>query len=584
MSTWYEDNPGLLEEEHAALERAGIPFTVDEGWRAAGVLRLELAMTVDGETLDLVAIYPDVFPFTKPEVYAHDLDLPRHQHQGQKNLCLLGRSSDLWETDRTLAQHLTEQLPKLLLAARRPEGTPSPVPEEPQGEPASDYYPAAPGAAVLIDSAMTVPAGADRGQLMLRVDKRPIRVVTRDAKRGIDAPIVRSVLTQIRADGVTIAAPDALINSIGDGADLTARWVRLDPPPPAPSFNGDLSEFQRDLFTRCPWLADHRTAPAYNGKHHLDVIGIVFREELAQDRYGDGWLFVVRAFRGRATDGVTYLARAMRAGPGDLLERIPSLAGMPSKKVALVGLGGVGAPIALELAKAQLGELRLLDHDRVDAGTAVRWPFGLESSGRDKVQVIEEHIAKNLPYTKVSGAIRRLGGVRLDPAAPSDQQVLDDLLAGVDLLIDASAEYLIHYLLSREAAKRGLPYLEVATRNGAWGGIMARIPRDGCWLCYESLVEDLRIRDPSVAPAADPAPFRQPLGCADPTFTGTGFDIGEYALIATRLAIGTLLADAGYASPPWDVAIVDLHTDDGRPRWSTFPLERHPRCPIHRAA
>ncbi len=582
MPTWWEERPGLLDEELDALRQAGIAVVVDEDAKTAGVLRLDLRMAVDGEDLDLVAIYPDFYPFTKPEVYAFDLDLPRHQNPGQKNLCLLGRSTDAWEIDRTLAAHLTEQLPKLLAAARRPEGTPSPVPEEPQAEPLSDYYRAAPGAVILIDSAMQVPSDVDRGAMRLRIDKRPVSVVVQDAKRGIDAPIVRGVLAQIGAGEAAIRAPEPLVASIPDGIDVAGRWVRLDPPPPPPA-NGDLLAFQRDLFKRAPWLQDHRAAAAY-GKHRLDIIGIVFREELSRDRFGDGWLFIVRAFRGRAPDGVLYLARAGRAGPGDLLERIPELVGLPGKKVALVGLGGIGAPIALELARAQLGELRVLDHDRVDAGTAVRWPFGLESAGRDKVAVVTDYIARNLPYTKVAGTIGRLGGVRLDPKERSEREVLDELLDGVDLLIDASAEYMIHYLLSEEARKRNLPYLEAATRNGAWGGVIARIPVGGCWLCYESLMEELRAGTPPVVPASDPSPFWQPLGCADPTFTGTGFDVAEYALSATRLAIGTLLEGGAYPSPPWDVAIVNLRTDDGQPVWSTFPLQRHSACPRHRVA
>lgn len=583
MPTWWEERPGLLVEELQALERAGIPFVVDEPAKAAGILRLELQMSIGDEDLDLVAVYPDVYPFTKPEVYAYELSLPRHQNPGQKNLCLLGRATDNWETDRTLADHLTEQLPKLLAATRRPAGTPSPVPEEPQGEPLSDYYRGAPGAMILLDSAMQVPASVDRGTITLRLAKTPVTTLVADAKRGYDGPVVRGVLSEIRADGTAVAAPAPLLAAISDGVELTGRWVRLDPPPPPPP-DGDLAEFSRELIERAPHLADTRSAPEYSRSHRLDIVGIVFREELAQDRHGDGWLFFVRAFRGRNTTGLMYLAKAGRAGPGDLLERIPELTGLRTKKVAIIGLGGIGAPIALELARAQIGELRLVDHDRVDPGTAVRWPFGLETAGCDKVSVLVSHIAQNLPYTKVVGMAHRLGGVRLDPAIPSDGAVLDEVLDGADLLIDATAEYLIHYLLSEAALQRGIPFLEAATRNGAWGGVIARVPRGRCWLCYQAQLEDLRARRDPIEPPADPSAFRQPLGCADPTFTGSGFDVAEHALIATRLAAGTLLGgSAEYPSPPWDVAIVGLRTAPGVPSWSTFTLGQHPACPRHRA-
>ncbi len=249
MPTWWEERPGLLAEELEALERAGIPFVVDEAARASGILRLELEMTIRGEHLDLVAVYPDVYPFTKPEVYAHDLALPRHQNPGQKNLCLLGRASENWETDRTLADHLTDQLPKLLDAARRPEGTPSPVPEEPQGEPLTDYYRGTPGAMILLDTAMSVPPEVNRGTLTLRLDRHPVTNLIGDSRRGYDGPVVRGVLARIRADGTVLDAPEPLRAAIVDGVEISGRWVRLDPPPPPPA-NGDLAAFSRELASR----------------------------------------------------------------------------------------------------------------------------------------------------------------------------------------------------------------------------------------------------------------------------------------------------------------------------------------------
>jgi molybdopterin/thiamine biosynthesis adenylyltransferase len=576
---WWEERPGLLDEELGALRDAGIQHEIDEAWKARGILRLDLDVTVAGETLKLFAIYPDLYPYVRPEVYAPDLSLPRHQNPAQGNLCLLGRATENWTTDHTLAGHISDQLPKILRAARRPLNTPSPVPEEQQGEPASDYYTYAPGSMIFIDSAMQISPGIDNGDLELHLDPSLIGSVEVPGRKDLNGPIFRGAIVNVLDERrqVIAAGPKTLTASIGNGVRLAGRWVRMDTPPPPPA-EEDLSPFVDAFFAQYPWLRDHRRAPIF-GKHRLDVIGILFREELGVDLSADGWLFLVRAFRGKSEHGVVYLARTGRAGPGDLSARIPELQGLRGKTVAIVGAGGIGAPLALELAKAQVGRLRILDHDVVEPGTAVRFPFGLASAGRSKVDVISDWVGANLPYTEVEGMTWRIGGVRQSPDVSSDREVLDRLLDGADLLVDATAEFGIHYLLSEEARIRGIPFLEVATRNGAWGGIVARIPRERCWLCYQSLLGDLRTMDPPVMPAADPAPFRQPLGCADPTFTGAGFDVAEFSLVAARLAASTLLGERDYQSTPWDVGVISLRTDDGRPTWNTYRLETHSKCP-----
>jgi len=134
INPWWVRYPGLLEEEVEAFEQAGMPAEVDETAKAAGLIRLTFTYVDNADTIPLVATYPDLFPFVRPQVRAPDLDLPRHQNPFGRNLCLIGRSTANWSAGH---QHLVdlvrEQLPNLLIAARRPEGTQSPVPEESHG-------------------------------------------------------------------------------------------------------------------------------------------------------------------------------------------------------------------------------------------------------------------------------------------------------------------------------------------------------------------------------------------------------------------------------------------------------------------
>ncbi|HEY0995642.1 MAG TPA: hypothetical protein VGD77_06610 [Gemmatimonadaceae bacterium] len=86
-------------------------------------------------------------------------------------------------------------------------------------------------------------------------------------------------------------------------------------------------------------------------------------------------------------------------------------------------------------------------------------------------------------------------------------------------------------------------------------------------------------------PPADPAGTLQPEGCADPTFTGTSFDLVSVAMHGVRLAISTLGEGrpGAYPSADWDVAVIAFRDAEGRlipPTVQTFPLRRHQRCPV----
>jgi molybdopterin/thiamine biosynthesis adenylyltransferase len=560
IKPWWERYPGLLEEELASLEQAGMPAIVDEGWKAQGIIRLEFTYAADGEEIPLVAIYPDLYPYIRPEVRAPDLDLPRHQNPFARNLCLIGRATANWTAfDRTLAELVTTQIPKLLLAARRPEGTPSPVPEDPQGEPVTDFYEYYVPAMIVIDSADLIPASAGSGSINLVLD------VNGDfAVRGY----VRDIEDR---HGHRLGGLD-LVGTYPKGAVVRGRWIRLSEPPRAHSAH----EMLALVTSTDSGLASERWDRV--GTYQIDVVGIVFPEELRQDVVGDGWIFLVRVKGSRGNP--TYLARTGRGGREDLAERIPELRGLRDKKVLAVGLGGIGAPSALEFLRAGVGEVRAADRDIVDPGVSIRWPFGFAYIGEAKVEALARFAKANYPYTKVVPFHQSIGATRDEPGQPSQLGVLDEMLDGVDLVYDATAEVGLHFLLSELARERGIPYVEAWTKNGAWGGVIGRVlPGEGkpCWTCYAFALEDL---DATIA--VKPGGFHQPAGCADPTFTGAGFDVAAFALEGTRLAIATLLREEenGYPDPDWDFAIINIRgeasmSDQSR---TTHTLSVHPSC------
>ncbi len=278
----------------------------------------------------------------------------------------------------------------------------------------------------------------------------------------------------------------------------------------------------------------------------------------------------------------TYFARASRAGSADIVARVPELRTLPERTVAVFGLGALGAPAAIEFARSGVGSLQLVDHDTVDSGNIVRWPLGIPVVGMHKVKAIGGFIDANYPYTKVGAGIGRIGGAVLpgDPEGPSQLETIGELLDEVDLIYDATAEPGVWHALSDLARDAGIPYVHTWATAGAWGGVAARVlpDRPGCWVCLEHHYTDGTIAPPN----EDPAGQIQPAGCADPTFTGSNFDLTTIAHFGVRLAIATLCSnvEGGYPDSPWDVGVVNLRDRHGQPNFEidTHVLTSHPRC------
>lgn len=74
---------------------------------------------------------------------------------------------------------------------------------------------------------------------------------------------------------------------------------------------------------------------------------------------------------------------------------------LKNSRAAVAGLGGLGSSIALSLARAGVGELFLVDFDRVDLSNLNRQQYELDDIGRYKTEALSEHIARINPYIKI---------------------------------------------------------------------------------------------------------------------------------------------------------------------------------------
>ncbi|WP_426994102.1 ThiF family adenylyltransferase [Methylomonas sp. CM2] len=89
-----------------------------------------------------------------------------------------------------------------------------------------------------------------------------------------------------------------------------------------------------------------------------------------------------------------------------LLERSANTANLDKNRVAIVGCGSVGSGIAVQLAKAGIGELHLIDFDKMEVENIYRHTLGAtalnnESDGFYKTDALLFKIATDIPYTKI---------------------------------------------------------------------------------------------------------------------------------------------------------------------------------------
>lgn len=81
------------------------------------------------------------------------------------------------------------------------------------------------------------------------------------------------------------------------------------------------------------------------------------------------------------------------------------------EKATVIGVGGVGSWVALDLAMAGVEELYVVDHDHIEEHNLNRTPFKQSQIDDMKVQAVAELIAERRPETTVVPVTQRLEDV-----------------------------------------------------------------------------------------------------------------------------------------------------------------------------
>ncbi|MBR1863902.1 MAG: molybdopterin-synthase adenylyltransferase MoeB [Ruminococcus sp.] len=120
---------------------------------------------------------------------------------------------------------------------------------------------------------------------------------------------------------------------------------------------------------------------------------------------------------------------------------------LKGSKVLIVGLGGLGAPLAQYLAAAGVGTIGLIDHDEVEESNLQRQVIhGKRDIGRPKVASAKDSIRQINPLVKVETYNYRL---------TAENAV--DIISGYDVVADASDNYQTRYLVNDACVLLGKP-------------------------------------------------------------------------------------------------------------------------------
>ncbi len=95
-------------------------------------------------------------------------------------------------------------------------------------------------------------------------------------------------------------------------------------------------------------------------------------------------------------------------------------------KVAVCGLGGLGSNIAVMLARAGVGEMLLIDFDRVDLSNLNRQQYFVEQLGMLKTEALPETLAHIDPYCKITARTLKI-----------TEQDIPGLFDGCDVICEA---------------------------------------------------------------------------------------------------------------------------------------------------
>jgi molybdopterin-synthase adenylyltransferase len=216
-------------------------------------------------------------------------------------------------------------------------------------------------------------------------------------------------------------------------------------------------------------------------------------------------------------------------------------------RVAVAGCGALGSFQAGALARAGIGFLRIIDRDYVELSNLQRqWLF-------DECDV-EQAMPKAAAAARKMAAIN--SGVRVEPVvADLTPSNVEDLLGGVDLILDGTDNFETRYLINDFAVERGLPWVYGAA-VGSYGITMPIVPGEtACLRCI----------------------YPDPPAAAQPTCETAGV-LGTVTALIASLQVSEAMKILCGVEPARKITTVDVWSGEIRQVTQPGPVAECPAC------
>jgi molybdopterin-synthase adenylyltransferase len=161
-------------------------------------------------------------------------------------------------------------------------------------------------------------------------------------------------------------------------------------------------------------------------------------------------------------------------------------------RVAVAGAGGLGSPIAVYLAAAGVGRIRMIDYDQVELSNLNRQVLHWEEDiGRKKVDSARTKLRSLNSTVKIEAIAETI-----------TEGTVSRLVDGCDVLVDAMDNLETRYILNRCAVEKKIPFFHGAV-HGFEGRVMTILPgKTACLRCmYRGPVPQEKFPVIGVAPA-----------------------------------------------------------------------------------
>lgn len=204
--------------------------------------------------------------------------------------------------------------------------------------------------------------------------------------------------------------------------------------------------------------------------------------------------------------------------------RLPKM--LREKKVVLIGVGALGAPLAEHLVRGGMTDMILIDHDDLVAGNLVRHPLTMKELGNFKAEALRDRLNSANPHACVQA---------ISKAFLSDDEQADQVREA-DLIIDTTASDDVIAQLNMFDWKQPKHFVSMsigmkARQFYAYSARSLTFPLDDFYNRIDPYIQSERDR------LKDSDIQWEGVGCYHPVFEARNDDMGLWAAMATKLIV-----------------------------------------------